>query len=201
MAILAGGAAISFSGNSTSRRLASSGSLVVELINQTRQYAIAQNTMSVLVMVNTKANPAWDNRLFIIMSYSDSAQSWVPVSKWYSLSPGIAVDVSGAARDDVTTATTQNFPYPNLTVPSTFGSLTYQGTTISTSQMSYEFFLPSGAIYTQGSTSTSPPVIRLVAGVLNNGAMSYMGTGGGALSNYYNIMLNIYTGLPIVNQP
>jgi len=191
MAIMTSFALPSFVGLISSRGLAASGDLVVDLANQARQNSIAHNAMTALVLVRNSGNANWDNRLFIILQMTaantGTTPSWTPVTKWEMLPPNTVVDPNQSAT----------FVSQLPTVSPAPPTLTYLGTPVSTSAVCYQIFLPTGGLLLPTGTTPTPPLLHLVNGVSNGSGV----TSRGSANEFYEVTINPYTGLTKVYRP
>jgi hypothetical protein len=81
-----------------------------------------------------------------------------------------------------------SFITQQATLPAAFGTLTYAGTSIDPSACTYQIFTPTGQISLKGISSATPPILCVRQK-------------NGATANYYNITLNVYTGVPTIDRP
>ena len=157
------------------RKLTTAGNLTVDLINQARQVAKAKNTLTMLALI-TDTNEADAGRALTALAFSANGTNgtWSQVDKWRLLPEGIIIDQ----------ASSTNFfgPVPAAALP-----ITRMGQTVSCSAM---VFLPDGRALT---SSSAPQVLYLKAVTSTNPAPS--------LPNYYKIIVNQATGIPIIRRP
>ena len=155
------------------RKLTTAGNLTVDLINQARQFAKARNTLTMLAMLESGAD---SGRALTTLAFSANGTNgtWSQVDKWRLLPEGIIIDQ----------ASSTNFfgPVPAAALP-----ITRMGQTVSCSAM---VFLPDGRALT---SSSAPQVLYLKAVTSTNPAPS--------LPNYYKIIVNQATGIPIIRRP
>jgi len=171
-----------------SRSLDLAGSHVIDLVNEARQNSLANNVMTALVLVTSesdpKTNPAVDNRLFFIEQFSAGATSWQVISRGELLPAGVVVDPGP------TTFTLS----PSVLVP--LAPVPYQGGTFVPA--AYQVFLPNGRL----AGSNPAPLLRVVSGQIKNNAPIYRGAlTGGVPSNYVDVIINPYTGMPFADRP
>ena len=193
-------AALGLSAIKGNGQLDAGGNRVVDLINQARQNSISKGVMTALILVTSTNNSTIDNRLWVIMDYENVAGTWQwqQVSKWELLPGGVVVDSSAATYAD---GTTQNFASyfssANMPKPTQAPTaISYQGTSITPG--TYVVFLPGGRIY---DPTLPPPVFRVTNGSVNSGAVAYTNMSAGKPANYYDVTINVYTGLPKVDRP
>lgn len=167
------------------RNLNRGGNLVVDLTQQARQNAMTKNAMTALVLVNGSGNEKWNNRAFILMELLPGGTAWTAASRWYDLPEGVILDASESARF---------LQSPLLAVP--IGSLSRAGTAISGSQYVYQVFLPEGQLSQSGVTNSQPPSLHLIEGVMSGASLVRMSQG-----NYYEVIINQFTGLTSVVRP
>ncbi len=176
----------SFIGAGTASQLTAGGNLVVDLVNRARQNAISKNVITALFLINQSSNTGSNDRLFVIEELDNPvANQWTQVSKWETLPQGVLVDMSNA-----------NTQFQSPTIQYLPASLNYQGSVFTSAQYLCQVFLPDGSLETRGSPQ-SPPTLHLVAGVMNGQTVVYTGTA----SNFYEVILMPYTGLPKINRP
>jgi len=148
---------------SKARRLSTAGNLVYDLSSQARQNAMSRNAMTALVLNKSTGS-------FILMELLPGKSTWSPISRWYDLPEGIAVDeeASGSFMSS-----------PGLAYP--LGNLTRGKNAVSEAECVYQVFLPRGQLV-QNSGET-PPILQLVE--------KYSG----GKSNYYKVFINQFTGI------
>jgi len=196
MSILAAFTLGSF-GTISGKQVVTGGNRVYDLINQARQYAINRNVPTALVMVTGSGNANWDYRLFSVYCLPSAGGTWTQVSKWTLLPANVIVDPPFKYNGDY------NVPTAGLTFT---GPTTILGTSTATFTSStpyaYEVFLPTGALSFASPAPTVPPYVSVVSGIVNGTAATYTGKNSGSSpSDYYEITINMYTGMPKVDQP
>ena len=156
------------------RKLTTAGNLTVDLINQARQLAKARNTLTMLAMLESGADSGRALTTLAFSATNGTNGTWSQVDKWRLLPEGIIIDQ----------ASSTNFfgPVPAAALP-----ITRMGQTVSCSAM---VFLPDGRALT---SSSAPQVLYLKAVTSTNPAPS--------LPNYYKIIVNQATGIPIIRRP
>lgn len=162
-----------------SARLSTSGNRLADLVNQARQNAITRNIQTALVMVTDVSDTGLNNRLFCLVEYHPAAQSWGMVSPWTLLPAEVMID---SAASDV-------FIKNSPALSTAIGNLKYGSTTITSGHYTYQVFLSDGTMDSSQIPANSPPVLRLVQNRAANQA------------NYYDIILNVYTGIPKIERP
>ena len=187
---------LSSMGSSTAHQLNTGGNRVVNLVNQARQNSITKHTMTALILLTGTNQAAVDNRFFVIEEFNPVTSTWQQISKWESLPPGVVVD-NAATNPSTDTFITS---VPSLNAPAAFPTVTYMGLSIPPTGYACQVFLPRGQLLS--TATTLPPVLRLVSGTDNNGAIIYTaGSRGATLNNYYDVIINPYTGIPKINRP
>lgn len=166
-----------------SRNLNIAGNHVADLVQQARQNSMAKNVMTALVFVNNSANPDWNGRLVVLLELSGN--TWKPVTRWMQLPAGVTVDFSESASFF---ASTPNIA-PSPTLPP------YERNTIAIAQCGYQIFAPGGRLLTTGITNPTSPLLRLVEGS-NDGQQVVKQNSG----NYYDIVINRFTGIPKIDR-
>jgi prepilin-type N-terminal cleavage/methylation domain-containing protein len=189
MLLIAGASVFGLVGGSNARNLDIAGNKVADLVNEARQNSIANRVMTALVLItpdsDPRSNAAIDNRLFLIEQFDQESSTWQPVSQWELLPDGVVVDLSDSATFT---------KLPSLLMPPT--SLSYQGNPLNPT--AYQVFLPDGHLAGAGQT----PALRLVSGNANGHSTAYTSsTTAGVPHNYYDITINPYTGMPIIDRP
>jgi len=152
-------------------RLTTAGNLAGDLVNNTRQLAQSGNTMAMLVVVEDGADAG---RVFAIFTYTagiGSGGTWSQTDKWRLLPTGVQVDL--AASDDFF----QAIPASALPIQRNGSNVNCLGAV----------FLPDGRPF---HSSSAPQVLYL--------KNAY---GPAVESNFYKIIVNQGTGIPIVRRP
>ena len=168
--------------------LTQAGNLVSDLAGAARQNAVARNRLTALVLATRTQDAALDNRLFCLMELAPDAAGWTAVSPWQVLPEGIVVDPSRSAGFLDSPPVT-----PDLASPAFRGQKVFA--------FACQIFRPDGAICGAGAAGNPPLSLRLVNGRLENGELRYYGPGGSSPENYYDIILNAFTGLPKIERP
>jgi len=175
MFVLAGTSLLGLAGRSSAQSLDNAGNKVVDLINEARENAIGKHVMTALVLVTPGGDPAGnaaiDDRLFVIEQFNQASSSWQPVSQWELLPTGVMVDPANS---------TTFMQLPSLVNPPT--GVSYLGNAIKPA--AYQVFLPDGRL--AGTSQT--PALRLVSERANTP------------NNYYDVTINPYTGMPIIDR-
>lgn len=191
ISIMATMATLTISGNSNATQLSSAGNTVVDLANQARQNSITQNALTALVLVNNSGRDEWDNRLIAILELKPGATTWSMVSRWQLLPSGVIIDPQQS------TAFTSTSP----AIGTALGALKFQGVTLASGTYVYQVFLPEGRLLS-ATENQMPPNLCLVGGIMKNSSAKYLTTQqGGVPVNYYNVTINMYTGIPNVGRP
>ena len=160
-------------------KLVNSGNQIAELANQARQNSISRNTSTALVMAINTGDAKLDYRLFCLVEYKSGTQTWSMVSPWTLLPAEVVVDSTNSGV----------FVTDKPTLSPAIGDLKYSGKTISASHYTYQVFLADGTMESAQIKANTMPVLRLVQ---DHSAVA---------SNYYDIVLNVYTGIPKIERP
>lgn len=160
-------------------KLVNSGNLIADMVNQARQNAITRNTSTALVMAVTTGDSKLDGRLFCIVEYKIATQTWGMISPWTLLPAEVMVDSAGS----------NVFVTSRPVISPPIGDLKYAGKTIGSGKYTYQVFLSDGTMESTQFTANTMPVLRLVQ---DHTAVQ---------SNYYDIILNVYTGIPKIERP
>lgn len=162
-----------------STKLVNSGNQIADLANQARQNAITHNTPTALVLAVKTGDSKLDYRLFCLVEYRSTTQTWGMVSPWTLLPTEVLVDSvnSGVFVSDLPT------------LSPAIGELKYLGKTISSGNYSYQVFLSDGTMESSQIKANTMPVLRLVQ---DQAAVQ---------ANYYDIILNVYTGITKIERP
>lgn len=169
MALLVALTTMAISGPGLAGKLTTAGNETVDVINNTRQYAQAQNTLAMVAVVRDG-----DFAGRVIGSFGFSATNgtngaWTPIDRWRTLPDGVAINV----------AESTDFFQPPISsaLPFRRGGVTVNCLTAT--------FLPDGQLWT---TSSAAPVV-------------WLNTVPGTSSNFYKILINQATGMPVVRRP
>jgi len=194
IAILSGISMLAF-GTSKAQQLNVGGNAVVELINQARQNAMTTRNLTALFLLTSTGQPSIDGRAFVIEQYDAVVSQWQQISKWDILPTNVVVDSSDSATPATNTFISS---VPALNIPA--ATLSYLGQSIPSGRYAFQAFLFGGQLVSNG--TSLPPVLKLVLGTDSNGTVVYSSqTTGGASSNYYQVTINPYTGIPTVTRP
>jgi len=175
ISLLFGLTTLSISGVSQSRNLTSGGNLVVSLTQQARQNSITKQALTALVLAPVVADSEFNSRIFCLMELSSGATRWTQISAWQILPQGVIVDSYQSAVF---------FNSPNLSPD--LPSIPFRGTAVTS--IVYQVFNPDGSLYVGNSGQpASSPILKLVLSKSN-------------LPNYYEISLNILTGIPRIDR-
>ena len=167
-------------GGGTSKNLTAGGNLVTDLASRAREEAISRNAMVALVLLNGSSRADWNNRLFILVERTAGVAAWSPVTAWTSLPTGVVVNGTESASFTGST---------NIPSVGTLNLPPYAGTAITASQCAYQVFLPGGGLSVSGITTPVPPRLRFAP------------VGSGGARDYYDLTLNLYTGIPKADRP
>lgn len=162
-----------------SAKLVNSGNQIADLANQARQTAISRNTSTALVMAISTGDAKIDYRLFCLVEYKATTQTWSMVSPWTLLPAEVIVDSTNSGV----------FVTDKPTLSPAIGDLKYAGKTISPGNYTYQVFLADGTMESAQIKANTMPVLRLVQ---DHSSIQ---------SNYYDIVLNVYTGIPKIERP
>jgi prepilin-type N-terminal cleavage/methylation domain-containing protein len=168
--------------------LTQAGNLVTDLAGAARQNAIAKTRLTALVLATRASDAALDNRLFCLMELAPGESAWTPVTPWRVLPEGVVVDASRSAGFLSSPPVT-----PALAAPA------FRGREVAA--YAYQVFRPDGAIRGAAAAGNPPLSLRLVNGIVENGELRYFAPGNSSPANYYDIILNVFTGLPRVERP
>lgn len=169
-----------------SRNLVNGGNMVADLIQQARQNSMSRGVCTALVMITDK-KADWNNRLFMLADLAPGATKWNQVSPWFELPEGIVVD------NDKTNST---FFVSLPALPQALNLPPRRGEGITASQCAYQVFTPSGGLSDSAGMANEPQVLRLVQGMLNGGQLQKT-----AQENYYDVIINRFTGIAKVDRP
>ncbi len=177
------------SGLSQSRNLTNGGNMVISLAQQARQNSIAKNSLTALVLATQVSDTGFNLKLFCLMELAPGASQWTALSPWQILPTGVAVDSTQSGAFFNSPGVTPALQNPR-----------FQGKDVST--VVYQIFSPDGSLYVGANGQPAiPPLVKLVPGIIAaNGALQYTGAGGSSPDNYYEISLNLYTGVPQVQR-
>ena len=187
MAIIALLASLSFPAlqGVKSRNLVNGGNMVADLIQQARQNSMSRGVCTALVMITNKKSD-WDNRLFMLVDLAPGATKWNQVSPWFELPEGVLVDPAASS----------SFASSLPALPQALNLPPRRGEAISASQCAYQIFTPSGGLSDSAGMASDPQVLRLVQGMLNSGQVQETARG-----NYYDVIINRFTGIAKVDRP
>ena len=159
-------------------RVTEGGNLLSDMVNQARQNSQSKRVMTALVMATQAGN--YDCRAFVLMEKDAEATEWTPVTKWNFLPEGIVVDSEKSA---VFINQTPHLT-PEVNVPPVAGAPLPNG------GYAYQVFLPDGRLSVIGIPNPQPPSLWVLEQVKGTNAQ-----------NYYDISLNIMTGVPKIERP
>lgn len=168
------------------KNLTEGGNLVADLANQARQNASAKGAMTALVLLKNTSDAQYNNRALVLVEKTVGATTWKPITRWNKLPEGVVVDATGSADfiDQI----------PN--VGSTPDLPSFAGRTVNASDCAYQVFLPGGNLAPASVVSQPPPVLRLVEGTSDAGGPHPRNS-----QNYYDVVINLFTGIPKVDRP
>ncbi len=164
------------------------GNFVTDLFGAARQNAISKNRPTAIILATQTHDTRMDHRMFCLMELAQDGVTWDEVSSWQVLPEGVVVDASQSA----------GFLSSPTVIPAII-SPAFRGQEVSS--FAYQVFRPDGTMRGIGATGTTALALRLVNGQLENGELRYHGPGGTVPANYYDIILNAFTGLPKVERP
>lgn len=173
-----------------SRRLAMGGNLVANLVQQARQNSIAKNTMTALVSVSNSPEDDWNGQLVILVELSGDPLEWKPITKWERLPTEVILDPSYSAGQASNFFENSPSVTPGIALPP------YAGSPVDTEFCGYQVFAPGGRLITTGIINPSSPLLRLVEGSVRDGQIQKQNT-----KNYYDIVINRFTGIPKIDRP
>lgn len=153
-------------------QLTTAGNETVDLINHTRQYAQANNTLAMLAVINSGSDAGRVLGSFAFAATNGTNGAWTQIDRWRTLPEVVHIDLPGS-----TNALT--------TPPSPVPSLQRGGSTVGYVAAT---FLPDGRPYT---TNSQPPVLWL----------RHPANSSGSQANFYKIILNESTGTPFIRRP
>ncbi len=162
-----------------SRILGNTGEMVVDLLEEARQLAIQWNTRTMVALVTSTSSPSRNQQLLTILSYSPDTTTnhgWSMTGKWHVVPDGIEVA-----------------PEPEIEYPD-YGEPFFQPNTLGVSierenigtKFSMGTFLPNGCPESVEGRSK-------IIFVQEKNAPTRQ--------NYYQIIINPTTGIPIVKRP
>ncbi len=111
------------------------------------------------------------------MQLAPGTTAWSPASPWIALPAGVAVDSNTA---------NSSFLAAQPTLNTALGTQTYRG---GSATYTYQVFLPKGRMSTSGLATANAPTLHLVRSKEP------------VHKNYYDISLNLYTGMRKVDLP
>lgn len=184
--LLAGLVAPSLSAN-RGKSLTTSGNLVADLVQQARENSVAKNVMTALVVVGNSPNPSANGRAVILLELSGSPAKWSPISRWTTLPDGVLIDPDSSRS----VGFFGNSPTvsPAVTLPS------YGGAAMDPNNCAVQIFAPGGRLLTTGMANPTSPLLHLVLGTMDNQTVRSQNT-----ANYYDIVINRFTGIPKVDR-
>jgi prepilin-type N-terminal cleavage/methylation domain-containing protein len=156
------------------RKLTTGGNLVVDLINHARQVAKSRNTLTMVTAVTGGDEAGLALATFAFSATNGTSGSWTPLDAWRTLPDGITLDLASS---------TNFFTAP----PSSSGTLTRGGEAV---EYQSAVFLPDGRML----SSSSTPHVLYVKPKWSTGPAP-------TLKNYYKIVVNPATGIPIIRRP
>jgi len=167
------------------RSLVNGGNMVADLIQQARQNSMSRGVYTALVMVNNK-KADWNNRLFTLVDLAPGAAKWSRVSPWFELPDGVLVDPVESS----------GFSSSLPVLPQALNLPPRSGEAVSASQCAYQIFTPSGGLCDSEGMANEPQVLRLVQGMFNGAEVQLT-----ARENYYDVVINRFTGIAKIDRP
>lgn len=155
-------------------KLASAGNLAVDTIKHARQVARSKNTLTMIAMINSGTD---NGRAYATLAFSatnGTNGTWSQFGRWQNLPDGIWIEP---------TKSVGFFQTPPLNAP----TLNRAGASVARTGYKAAVFLPDGRLNV---TSTNMPVVHLQRTVT-----------GASTNNYYKIIINEATGVPIIRRP
>lgn len=168
------------------KNLTDGGNLVADLANQARQNSTAKGAMTALVLLKNASDTQDNNRALVLVEKTTGATSWKPITRWSKLPDGVVVDAAGSA--DFINQIPAVGSSPNLPP--------FSGRAVTANDCAYQIFLPTGNLALSSTVSQPPPVLRLVEGVSDAGGQHRANA-----QNYYDVVINLFTGIPKVDRP
>ncbi len=161
-----------------SRELTNGGNAVVDMVNHARRIAMTENVLSALIFIKEKAADGTDiSRRYILYQQLADRSGWKPVSRWENLPVGVYVSGS----DSEIYFTEQVSLAPPLP------SLRRGGDTYIAGSYVYQVFLPNGALLLNANREPRELHLRLEDDIEG--------------TNYFNIIINSNTGIPVIRRP
>lgn len=157
------------------RKLTVAGNLTTDLINHARQVAKARNTLTTFAVLNSGPDAGRVLANFVYSPGTGTAGSWSQLDRWTILPEGIQIDLDAS---DEFLRTSQSGTIPQMTNFPRGGQAAAGVSAI---------FLPDGRAYN--------PSSELQVVLLRNAAA------GSNQPNYYKIIVNDATGIPIIRRP
>lgn len=151
-----------------SARLTSAGNQVVDVINHARQVAMAQNSLTMVAVIE---NGAEEGRALATLIYSPEQSAWTQIDRWATLPEGMMIDI------------TESKEFFNKSLDPSI-QLQKSGQTM---QCLTSTLLPNGR--PRYATSNAQVVLVKLKGTSK------------PFSNYYKIIVNQATGIPLVQRP
>lgn len=192
ISILVGLGAASLGGFGNSQSLKSGADVVATLGLQARQYAVAHNSITALVVAGAAAPKEHALRSFAIFELSRNSNGeildsddWKQITQWKKLPAGIVVDPSSKFLLAGSASASPSLP----------GSLVIAG--ITTQDFAAQMFFPSGRLMNENS-----PNIKIVNGHMEGGNLVVTGSKNGATPlDYVDICFISSTGQTKVFRP
>ncbi len=165
------------------RKLTQAGNLTVDLINNARQIAKAKNTMTVLAVINQGVDSGRVLTTLMYTATTGTNGSWARVDQWHPLPDGILIQATNPADS------LGNIPPPLFTSTPALDSVPLALVRSGTAKMtvSSAIFLPDGRPL---NPISAPQVVTLKGS-----------TAAASNANFYKIIVNQVTGIPLVRRP